>query len=126
LFDIKRDRRSTSTKNRNEGQSERKNESQNKNQTVHCWLKSWRARINLQTTSNSTRIEKMKRVNPAVIPRNHQVEAAIRAAEDHNDFDKFNELNKILKAPFESNKENESYRQPPKDYEKVQRTFCGT
>ena len=68
----------------------------------------------------------MQSVNPVYIPRNHQVEAAIRAAEDHNDFSVFEELHAVLQNPFELQQGKDSYMLPPKPEEVVHQTFCGT
>ena len=70
--------------------------------------------------------ELMLSVNPVYIPRNHQVEAAIRAAEDNNDFSKFNELHDVLQNPFEQQTGKDEYMLPPKPEEVVLQTFCGT
>jgi len=68
----------------------------------------------------------MAKVNPLYIPRNHQVEAVIRAAEDHNDFAPFHALHKVLQKPFEYQPGNDKYMLPPEPDEVVQQTFCGT
>ena len=68
----------------------------------------------------------MQNVNPVYIPRNHQVEAAIRAAEDHNDFNKFDELHEVLESPYQYQQNKDSYMLPPKPEEVVHKTFCGT
>ncbi len=54
------------------------------------------------------------------------VEAAIRAAEDHNDFSVFHALHEVLQNPFQYQKGKESYMLPPKPEEVVLQTFCGT
>jgi serine/tyrosine/threonine adenylyltransferase len=68
----------------------------------------------------------MRRVNPAYIPRNHRVEAVIRAAEDHDDFAPFEELLSVLDRPFEDRPEFARYAEPPRGHERVLQTFCGT
>ncbi|MCA3376348.1 MAG: hypothetical protein INF64_04390, partial [Roseomonas sp.] len=60
------------------------------------------------------------------IPRNHLVEAAIRAAEDRDDFRPFAALMAVLARPFEDQPENTAYASPPKPEERVLATFCGT
>jgi uncharacterized protein YdiU (UPF0061 family) len=67
----------------------------------------------------------MARVNPVVIPRNHQVERAIRAAFEA-DFSVFHELRKVLAEPFTRQEGLDHYSQPPGDHERVEVTFCGT
>ncbi len=68
----------------------------------------------------------MQAVNPVYIPRNHQVEAAIRAAEDHDDFSVFTELHAVLQDPFVPQQGKDRYMQPPLPDEEVKQTFCGT
>jgi uncharacterized protein YdiU (UPF0061 family) len=68
----------------------------------------------------------MRAVNPAFIPRNHRIEAAIRAAEDRDDLAPFDELVRVLERPFEDQPEFASYALPPQPQERVLRTFCGT
>jgi len=56
----------------------------------------------------------------------YQVEAAIRAAEDHNDFSVFHALYDVLQKPFEYQQGKDNYILPPKPEEVVHQTFCGT
>jgi uncharacterized protein YdiU (UPF0061 family) len=67
----------------------------------------------------------MARVNPVVIPRNHQVERAIRAAFE-GDFSVFHELRQVLAEPFTRQEGLDHYSEPPRAHERVERTFCGT
>jgi len=90
------------------------------------WAKKWQARLDQETSSKDEQEALMQSVNPVYIPRNHQVEAAIRAAEDHNDFSKFDELHAVLQNPFELQEGMDDYLLPPKPEEVVQQTFCGT
>ena len=68
----------------------------------------------------------MRAVNPVYIPRNHQVEAAIRAAEDHGDFSVFHDLHDVLQSPFTQQEGKDLYMLPPGPGEEVRQTFCGT
>jgi uncharacterized protein YdiU (UPF0061 family) len=68
----------------------------------------------------------MQVVNPVYIPRNHQVEAAIRAAEDHGDFSVFHDLHEVLQSPFTQQQGKDRYMLPPEPGEEVRETFCGT
>ncbi|HEY5734165.1 MAG TPA: YdiU family protein [Gammaproteobacteria bacterium] len=90
------------------------------------WLERWRERLDHESHSDEQRQEDMQAVNPVYIPRNHQVEAAIRAAEDHNDFSVFHALHEVLQNPYVRQAGKDHYMQPPKPEEVVQRTFCGT
>lgn len=90
------------------------------------WLSSWNKRLRQEKSTTTEQQILMQSVNPAYIPRNHQVEAAIRAAEDNNDFSKFDELHKVLQTPFTLQEGMEDYLLPPKPEEVVLQTFCGT
>ncbi|MFO7858384.1 MAG: YdiU family protein, partial [Ectothiorhodospiraceae bacterium] len=56
------------------------------------WAERWRSRLSAEGGDPSERRHLMEAVNPAVIPRNHSVEHAIRAAEDHGDLEPFQAL----------------------------------
>ena len=90
------------------------------------WLEKWQQRCALEKRSENERKAMMRSVNPVYIPRNHQVEAAIRAAEDHQDFSVFHALHQVLQTPYTLQADKEQYQLPPKPEEVVQQTFCGT
>lgn len=64
----------------------------------------------------------MKRVNPAVIPRTHMIEAVIQAGVA-GDLGPFHAMLAAVTAPFT---ENAEYALPPTDDNRVTQTFCGT
>jgi serine/tyrosine/threonine adenylyltransferase len=66
----------------------------------------------------------MQKSNPIYIPRNHQVEAALREAEEGN-LARFNQLCKLLKDPY-TDQNMQLYETPPLPDEEVTQTFCGT
>jgi uncharacterized protein YdiU (UPF0061 family) len=90
------------------------------------WSARWQARWALEPSSPSERQEAMRAVNPIYIPRNHQVEAAIRAATDEGEFGPFEGLLGVLARPFEERQGLERYAAPPEANERVLQTFCGT
>ena len=90
------------------------------------WLDKWQQRCALEHCSVDERKAVMRRTNPVYIPRNHQVEAAIRAAEDHQDFSVFHALHQVLQTPYTLQADKKQYQLPPKPEEVVQQTFCGT
>ena len=97
-----------------------------KTDAIDAWLARWRQRLSSETMDDSERQQAMQTVNPVYIPRNHQIEAVIRAAEDHDDFDPFHALHAVLQEPFQYQQGKESYMLPPEPEEVVQQTFCGT
>jgi uncharacterized protein YdiU (UPF0061 family) len=90
------------------------------------WLKRWRLRLEAEPLDAEARAAAMRAVNPAFIPRNHRVEAMIRAAVDRGDFAPFEELLAVLSRPFDDQPEFLPYQNPPRDEERVLATFCGT
>jgi uncharacterized protein YdiU (UPF0061 family) len=89
------------------------------------WLGRWRSRLARESAAPADRPGAMRRVNPAIIPRNHRIEAVIEAAVRGN-LDPFNELLRVLARPWEDQPEGLAYRSPPAPHEIVHQTFCGT
>ena len=92
----------------------------------NLWEIKWRERLAKESLNGTEHQAMMETVNPVYIPRNHQIEAAIRAAEDHNDFSLFHALNEVLQNPFKRQDGKDVYMLPPKLEEVVHQTFCGT
>ena len=67
----------------------------------------------------------MRAASPAVIPRNHRVEAMIAAAV-RGDMGPFHELGQALARPYEDGPLTARYALPPEPDEVVTATFCGT
>jgi uncharacterized protein YdiU (UPF0061 family) len=93
---------------------------------VRAWLVRWRARLDQEPSDPAARAAAMREVNPAFIPRNHRVEAMIRAAVDAGDFAPFEELLTVLSRPYEDQPQHAEYAKPPAESERVLQTFCGT
>jgi len=93
---------------------------------IKNWLQEWRQRLARNPQTAVERAANMRRVNPAFIPRNHRVEAALNAASERGDFGPFHRLLGILQRPYEDQPEVAEYAQPPQPSERVLQTFCGT
>ena len=89
------------------------------------WLQDWRQRLTQETQTPTERAASMRAANPAFIPRNHRVEAALSAAES-GDYAPFRKLVEILRRPYEEQPEVAEYGLPPDPSERVLQTFCGT
>ena len=88
------------------------------------WKKRWQKR-SLKNNDNPKKcIELMRSNNPLVIPRNHKIEEALKAAEQNNS-EPMNKILKILDKPYNEQKEISEYQSPSILDEKYQ-TFCGT
>lgn len=91
------------------------------------WVQRYRERLAKEPQDEATRQAAMLAVNPAYIPRNHRVEAALSAAAENDDLGPFEELLKVLAKPFEERPEYAAYAEPPSEDEaRNYRTFCGT
>jgi len=87
------------------------------------WSNNWKNRIFINNNSKDKSIELMKKTNPIIIPRNHKVEEALKAANE-NDLEVMNRLLSNLDNPYSEQKDIEDY-QLPSNNEGYQ-TFCGT
>jgi uncharacterized protein YdiU (UPF0061 family) len=93
---------------------------------VEEWLRDWRGRLERDPQTAAERAANMRQVNPAYIPRNHRVEAALDAASEHGDLEPFRRLLAILQNPFEEQADAVGYELPAAPEERVLNTFCGT
>ncbi|HLO19133.1 MAG TPA: YdiU family protein [Sphingomicrobium sp.] len=89
-------------------------------------LARWRERLTQERQNTEIRRSAMRAVNPAYIPRNHQIEAMITAAVEQDDFSRMDELLAVVSRPYEDQPEFVRYAQPPQPHEQVTATFCGT
>ncbi|MFD0621262.1 YdiU family protein [Paenibacillus sp. GCM10027629] len=89
------------------------------------WHERWEARLGRQQESRADSNQLMRSSNPAVIPRNHRVEAALKAAEEQGDYSVMERLLAALSEPY-------AYADDQKEYctlsesTKPYRTYCGT
>lgn len=91
-----------------------------------AWLSRWRSRLEQEPGSPASRAGGLRAANPAFIPRNHRVEAALGAAIWQRDLGRFETLLGVLSRPFEDQPEHRALMLPPQPEERVERTFCGT
>tara|TARA_Y100000768_G_scaffold91800_1_gene66233 strand:+ start:40 stop:1488 length:1449 start_codon:yes stop_codon:yes gene_type:complete len=88
------------------------------------WKKRWEERLLKNNNTQKKSIELMRNNNPLIIPRNHKIEEALKAAEQNN-FKPINKIIKILDKPYSDQEEILDYQSPSISKEKYQ-TFCGT
>jgi uncharacterized protein YdiU (UPF0061 family) len=89
-----------------------------------AWAARWRERLAAEGRAEPEALDAMRRVNPAVIPRNHRVEAALAAAHA-GDLAPLDALWDAVRRPFEP-PADPALTQPPQPEEVVRATFCGT
>jgi serine/tyrosine/threonine adenylyltransferase len=90
------------------------------------WAAGWRRRLEEEVADGQARTAAMRRMNPAFIPRNHLVEAALDAANSRQDFRPFEDLLAIISRPYDERPELDRYSAPARPEELVLQTFCGT
>lgn len=90
------------------------------------WYKLWQERLTRQEESKASSKELMKSSNPAVIPRNHRVEGAIKAAVEQGDYSVMERLLDALSKPYDHSKEQDYYSTLPEPSSCSYRTYCGT
>ncbi|GED32915.1 YdiU family protein [Brevibacillus centrosporus] len=89
------------------------------------WLGQWQARWDRQPQSKEESLQLMRQNNPAVIPRNHRVEAALDAAVT-GDFSVLERLLDVLARPFAYTTDQEEYAALPAPSHYPYQTYCGT
>ena len=93
--------------------------------TFRAWRERWVARLAKEDATPESVAAAMQAVNPAIIPRNHQVEAALAAA-GSGDLAVFTRLLGALETPFQRNDYTQPFRDPPPTGGPRYRTYCGT
>jgi uncharacterized protein YdiU (UPF0061 family) len=90
------------------------------------WYQRWQDRLARQPQSAEESRTLMLAHNPAVIPRNHRVEEALKAAVEYGDFTVMERLLEALSSPYDDPPEHGGYNLPPEPSEHRYQTFCGT
>ena len=90
-----------------------------------AWRQRWTERLTRQPQPWPEAVLLMNTHNPAVIPRNHEVEAALAAA-TANDLAPLERLQTALAAPYDEAGQPAALLNPPPAGTPVCRTFCGT
>ena len=68
----------------------------------------------------------MKKFNPLIIPRNHNVEKVLKSASEGGDMGPMDNLLKFLKNPYEEKPGIDKYQDVSGFVDKEYKTFCGT
>ncbi len=98
---------------------------------VENWLEQWAQRCALEDGgdlgASAERQQQMRSHNPWLIPRNHQVEAALHAATVEADYSPFETLLDALRSPFSVQAGREALAEPASEaFTRGYQTFCGT
>jgi uncharacterized protein YdiU (UPF0061 family) len=89
-----------------------------------AWRQRWEARRARQPQAPADAVDLMRRHNPAVIPRNHLVEAALQAAAG-GDLSVTLRLLDVLATPYDHERDLPAFQEPDPSRQPY-RTFCGT
>lgn len=90
-----------------------------------AWHRRWETRRDRQPQAAAESAALMRRHNPAVIPRNHNVEAALAAATTAHDLSVMERLLAVLAAPYDHDRDQPAFNAPGPEGSPY-RTFCGT
>lgn len=94
---------------------------------IETWLARWQERLATSPMPMAQRAQRMLRVNPVYIARNHLVEAALSAATERDDLQPFDRLLQVLAKPFEEKPGFDDLIDPaPAEVTANYQTFCGT
>jgi uncharacterized protein YdiU (UPF0061 family) len=91
-----------------------------------AWTERWRARAQDEGRAGTALACALRSANPAFVPRNHQVEAALSAAVEHGAYAPFHRLRAVLSRPYDDQPDAAAFALPPQAHERVRNTFCGT
>ncbi|MCA9800035.1 MAG: YdiU family protein [Cyanobacteria bacterium HKST-UBA04] len=89
------------------------------------WCRRWHVRLENNNAPLTLSISLMKQSNPVVIPRNHQVEQALEAADTGN-LGPLYALLSVLREPYTQTDQTRPYQAPPEPSDRGYQTFCGT
>ncbi|KJS86167.1 MAG: hypothetical protein JM58_07410, partial [Peptococcaceae bacterium BICA1-8] len=90
------------------------------------WHDLWQARLCRQQETKASAYQLMRNSNPALIPRNHRVEAALEATVKQGDYSVMERLLDVLSSPYAHSPEQADYSTLPELSTCSYRTFCGT
>lgn len=96
-----------------------------KTPAMDSWLARWRGRCESEPGGKDELMQRLKASNPAVLPRNHRVEAALSAAVA-GDLAPFNALLDAVRRPYDDAGTQRGFMAAPAAGEQVLQTFCGT
>ena len=94
-----------------------------------AWAVDYRARLRAQDDTDPARAERMNRVNPKYVLRNHLAEAAIAAARGDSgpaDFGELRRLLAVLRRPYDEQPDAEHYAALPPDWAATLHLSCSS
>lgn len=95
-------------------------------ETFVNWLADWKKRIKGEKGIPQASLNLMQTSNPVYIPRNHNVESALKLAQEKGDLSELNTLLEILSKPYNYQEMNPLFQTAPKEHDESYKTYCGT
>ena len=93
---------------------------------ISAWKVEWTSELKNAGVDMDSAKKLMLETNPAIIPRNHIIEAAIDEAEITNNLDAFKEILKVLKNPYSKELDQHILALPRPQGLPPTITYCGT
>jgi len=90
------------------------------------WAEKYSTRLQHEPLSDAQRAKRMNQINPKYILRNYMAEAAIRKAQDNQDYSEIDKLLELLRTPFDEQPENERYAGLPPDWAQAISVSCSS
>jgi serine/tyrosine/threonine adenylyltransferase len=90
-----------------------------------AWARRYRERLTLEASDDAERAQRMNRVNPKFVLRNHLAQTAIERAQ-RGDFSEAARLLTILERPFDEQPEHEAYAAYPPDWAGTLEVSCSS
>ena len=91
------------------------------------WMQQWEARLSRQIETFEQSIDLMDQTNPAIIPRNHLVEEALKKAIDQDNLQPLEKLLAAISKPYRPTEDYTEFMQAPEvGFDTSYKTFCGT
>jgi uncharacterized protein YdiU (UPF0061 family) len=94
--------------------------------SISNWLSSYKLRLTAEGSDDKIRKKEMDSVNPKFILRNYLAENAIRKAVDEGDYSEIERLHRILRKPFEEQKEFQDYAEASPEWGKNLEISCSS
>ncbi len=90
-----------------------------------AWAQRYAQRLRAEASVDAQRAQRMNRVNPNVVLRNHLAETAISAARN-GDFSEVQRLHEVLRRPFDEQPESSPYAAFPPDWARGIEVSCSS
>ena len=91
------------------------------------WLQQWKTRLSQESVDPQTITDTLESANPVFIPRNHHVEHALESATNDNNLEPFENLLRVISAPFQDHEGMAELATPADaEFTACYKTFCGT